>query len=197
MSSGAGSDYYDAHSDEYHMRTFHLDPSEFLKPLLARLAPGASLLDVGCSSGRDLCWFRDRGLTVMGFEGSGRLAVLARKNAECTVIEGDFTTYDFSSLEVDAIILVAALVHVPRGALEGVLKRISSALRRGGHILITMKEGDVAFTDRERRTFSLWRDEELRPVFDRLGLSVCDFCRRDSKLGTGEIWLEYVVRKGQ
>jgi len=193
MSSGAGSDYYDLNSDTYHERTFHLDPADFLKPLLDRLIPGAMVLDVGCSSGRDLCWFRDRGFTVMGFESSGRLAALARKNVGCAVTEGDFTTYDFSSLEADAVLLVAALVHLPHEEMEGALGRISMALRKGGHILITLKEGDGAFTDREGRTFHLWRDEEARSVFDRLGLSVCGFCRRDSKLGTGEVWLEYVL----
>ncbi len=192
--SGAACDFYDTHSGEYHERTFHIDPGDFLTPLMTRLSPGALVLDVGCSSGRDLCWFKKRGFKVMGFEGSPRLAELARKNAECTVIEDDFTSFDFSGLRADAILLIAALVHLPQGGLSCVLENISRALKRGGHILLTMKEGVGEVTDEEKRTFYLWHDEELSPIFERLGFSIRDFSRRESKLGTGEVWLEYVLQ---
>jgi len=191
--SEAAFGFYDTHSELYHERTFHLDPGDFLTPLMAKLSPGALILDVGCSSGRDLCWFKDRGFAVMGFEGSPCLAEMARINAECAVLEGDFTAFDFSGLSVDAIMLVGALVHLPHGSFESVLKSISMALRRGGHMLITMKEGEGAVTDKEERTFYLWSDKELKPLFERMGFSVCHYSRRESKLGTGEVWLEYML----
>lgn len=192
--SQAAFDFYDTHSELYHERTFHLDPGDFLTPLMAKLSPGSLVLDVGCSSGRDLRWFKDRGYPVMGFEGSPCLAEMARINAECTVLEGDFTTFDFSGLSVDAILLIAALVHLPHGFFESVLRRISRALRKGGYLLITMKEGEGSFTDKEDRTFYLWNDDKLKPLFDKTGFYVCHYSRNKSKLGTGEVWLEYVLQ---
>jgi SAM-dependent methyltransferase len=106
-------DYYQKNFKEYHKKTFNIDPSSFLLPLSEKLSPGTCILDIGCGSGRDLLWFRQRGFEVLGFERSHGLACLARKNVGCEVIEGNFRTYDFSRLSVDAIMLVGALVHLP------------------------------------------------------------------------------------
>ncbi len=43
------------------------------------------------------------------------------------------------------------------------------------------------------RTFSLWQDEALRAVFAGLEFRVLDFQRDESRLGTGEVWLGYVL----
>ena len=57
---------------------------------------------MACGSGRDLLLMKKRGFDVIGFDRSPALAELARGNAACEVIEGDFETYDFSSMRVDA-----------------------------------------------------------------------------------------------
>ncbi|MBU0698117.1 MAG: class I SAM-dependent methyltransferase, partial [Proteobacteria bacterium] len=101
-------DYYQENYQAYHEKTFSIDPSSFLDPLAARLSPEAFILDAGCGSGRDLFWFKQRGFEVIGLERSPGLAQLARENAGCEVIEDDFETYDFSFMEVDAILLAGA-----------------------------------------------------------------------------------------
>jgi len=42
-------------------------------------------------------------------------------------------------------------------------------------MLITMKEGQNTTEDAGDRGFYLWRDEDLRIVFERLNLTVVDF----------------------
>ncbi len=74
---------------------------------------------MGCGSGRDLLWLKERGFKVMGFERSEGLAELARKNSGCEVIEGDFETFDFSPLSFDAVIASGSLVHVPHEKTSG------------------------------------------------------------------------------
>ena len=74
-------DYYQQHFLEYNRQTFNMDPASFLEPLAEQLAPGARILDVGCGSGRDLLWFKNRGFDVVGLERSPGLAGLARKNS--------------------------------------------------------------------------------------------------------------------
>ena len=96
-------DFYSENYKLYHERTFSIDPSLFLEPLIKVLPRGAYILDVGCGSGRDLLWLKERGFKVMGFERSEGLAELARKNSGCEVIEGDFETFDFSLLSFDAV----------------------------------------------------------------------------------------------
>jgi SAM-dependent methyltransferase len=81
-----------------------------LLPLAGRLKAGASVLDVGCGSGRDLLWLKSRGFAATGFERSPALAEMARKHARCTVIEGDFARHDFSAFRADVMALDLLLI---------------------------------------------------------------------------------------
>lgn len=188
-------DYYQKNYKLYHEKTFAVDPSDFLKPLAERLIAGATVLDVGCGSGRDLLWMKNKGFKVIGLDRVSGLVKLARQNAKCEVIEGDFATYDFSAISADAIMLIGALVHIPYERFSEIFQKIIRSLSDFGKILITLKEGTGARTDEEGRTFYLWQDQQARVVFDSHGYSVCDFSRSSSKTGSGEIWLGYVLEK--
>ncbi len=66
---------------------------------------------------------------------------MARKHSGCPVLEGDFENYDFYGMSVDAIVLVVALVNVPQVRFRKVFSNILQALKPGGHVLITLKQG--------------------------------------------------------
>ncbi|MGD2028409.1 MAG: class I SAM-dependent methyltransferase [Desulfobacterales bacterium] len=189
------SNYYEKNYKAYHEKTFSIDPSSFLSPLAQRLPADAFVLDVGCGSGRDLLWMKKRGFDVIGFERSPSLAELARDNVGCEVIEGDFETYDFSSILVDAIMLVGALVHVPHERFSKVFENITSAISDNGSVLITLKEGSGDLTDSYGRVFYLWEDPKARELFDTLGFKVCNFSTSVSKTGSGDLWMSYVLDK--
>jgi len=188
-------DYYQKNYKAYHEKTFSIDPSSFLAPLAQRLPAEAFILDVGCGSGRDLLWTKKRGFDVIGFERSGGLAELARDNAGCEVMEGDFETYDFNSILVDAIMLVGALVHVPHEGFSKVFENITSAIPENGSVLITLKEGSGDLKDPDGRIFYLWEDPKARELFDSLGFKACDFSTSVSKTGSDDFWLSYVLEK--
>ena len=99
---------------------------------------------------------------MIGFERAKGLAELARENAECRIIGGDFETYDFSNLQVDAIVLVGALVHVPYEKFKIVFKNITYGLSESGRVLITLKQGEGTFADEYGRVFSCGRMNEAR-----------------------------------
>ncbi|MBN1931940.1 MAG: class I SAM-dependent methyltransferase [Desulfobacterales bacterium] len=188
-------DYYQSHFHEYHDQTFNVDPSSFLEPLANQLEPGASVLDVGCASGRDLLWFKNRGFKVSGIERAPELARLARQNAGCEVIESDFEHFDFSGFQVDAIVLVGAMVHVPHEKMEQVLSSIFTALRCGGFVLLTLKEGEHMKTSQDGRIFYLWNQSDLENIFKRLGFVIVELSRQVSKIRQEDVWLGYVLRK--
>lgn len=188
-------DYYRENHEKYFERTFNIDPSSFLSPLSAKLAPGAFILDVGCGSGRDLLWLKNHGFQVMGFERSPELAELARKSTGCDVLDGDFISYDFSSIRADAVILIGALVHIPHAYFAPVLRNIAAALKDNGLMLITAKEGTGVRESADGRIFSLFQDRDLKAIFAPLDFQLLDFSRNASKTGSGEIWLRYLVQK--
>jgi SAM-dependent methyltransferase len=188
-------DFYQKKYKAYHEKTFSIDPSSFLEPLVKKLPAEAFILDVGCGSGRDLLWIKKQGFEGIGFERSPGLAQLARKNVGCEVIDGDFETYDFSLFLVDAIILVGALVHIPYERFSKVFENITSAISKHGIILITLKEGSEVRTDSDGRTFYLWQDEKVRRVFDTLGFTVYDVSKSVSKTGSNDVWMSYILDK--
>jgi SAM-dependent methyltransferase len=188
-------DYYQIRYKAYHKKTFLVDPESFLAPLAARLKPGATVLDVGCGSGRDLLWLKNRGFEVTGFERSVPLARLAKETTGGRIVVADFETYDFSRLSMDAILMVGALVHLPGNRVPAVLNSIASALKANGKMLLTLKKGAGPATDPHGRVFTLWRDNDLRKMFERLELDVVDFFQQSSNTGSGEIWLGYVLEK--
>jgi SAM-dependent methyltransferase len=191
------SNYYQKNYKAYHEKTFSIDPTSFLAPLAQRLPAEAFILDVGCGSGRDLLWMKRKGFEVIGFERSSGLAELARDNAACEVMEGDFETYDFSTILVDAIMLIGALVHVPHERFSDVFQNITSAIPENGSVLITLKQGSGDRTDSDGRIFYLWDDQKTREVFDTLGFKVCDFSTSVSKTGSGDLWMSYVLDKSR
>jgi SAM-dependent methyltransferase len=188
-------DYYHKNFKAYFDKTVSIDPSAFLTDFSTRLTPGARVLDVGCGSGRDMRWLSGKGFEVTGFERSPGMADLAKKNAGCPVIMGDFETYDFASLAADGIILSGSLVHVPHGRLLSVIENVAAALIAPGHIFLSLKEGRGKRADKGNRVFYLWQDEDLRPLFKALGLLVVNFSPQASARGTGEVWLGYVLTK--
>jgi SAM-dependent methyltransferase len=188
-------DYYETNAAEYHASTVRIDPASFLEPLARHLTPGATILDVGCGSGRDMRWLRERGFRPAGLERSPSLAALARAHSVCPVIEADFETHDFSGLSFDALVLVGALVHVPHDRFEQLFENILQALVPGGHALLTLKEGRNLTETSHGRTFYLWQDPNLRSIFAALNLTVVDFSRDVSKVRDTDIWLGYVLQK--
>jgi len=188
-------DYYKENSKEYFERTFFLDPSSFLEAVAERLSSGAMVLDVGCGSGRDLLWFKNKGFEVIGFERSTGLAELAREHSGVEVIEGDFETYDFSFISVDAFISAGSLVHVQHERLADILKNIAQALENHGIFYVSLKQGEGTETDDLGRLFYYWKDDELREVFKNQDYEVVDFYQKQSTANSNDVWLSYILRK--
>ena len=192
----ADNDYYESNHEAYFEKTVQIDPTPFLKPFADRLPGGATILDVGCGSGRDMLWLKNKGFAVTGFERSPGLAGLAEERAGCRVIKGDFTEFDFSRLAFDALLLCGSLVHLPPEQLPVVLDNLLKALNTPGWIFLSLKAGRGQKVDRWNRIFYLWQTEALEEILAKSRLQVLDFFRSMSAAGTGEPWLGYVLASG-
>lgn len=188
------SNFYEDNHQQYFDSTVGIDPSVFLEPLAKRLKPKATILDIGCGSGRDLLWFARRGFQPTGFEQSPSLASLARNHANCPVIEGDFRLFNFSVLQFSALVFVGSLVHVSQKALPVILSACCQALVPEGLLLITLKEGEGTKRAADGRVFTLWSRLDIEKVFAASNLHIIDFSRQISKIRPDDIWLGYMLR---
>ena len=188
-------DYYGIHAGDYHDKTFAVDTSIFLSPFVQLLPPQSRILDIGCGSGRDLLWLKQRGFEPTGFERSVSLAKLARRHSGCPVIEGDLETFDFSMGSWNVVMLVGSLVHIPHVLFLSTIQKILSGFSSPCVLLLTMKEGDGRIQCADGRTFYLWNDAALRDIFFGLNLELASFFRNASAIGSNESWLGYVLKK--
>ena len=188
-------DYYQKHYKTYCRKTFSIDPSSFLEPLRKHLEPGCSILDIGCGSGRDMLWLRNKGFSVSGFERSTGLAALARQNTGNNVIEGDFETFDFSDMPSNAILFAGSLVHVSHEKLPQVFVQATAGLKPGGKVLLSLKQGKGTGTDELGRTFYYWQESDLEALFQQFRFSILEFGRQVSNVNARDISLGYVLEK--
>ena len=189
------SDYYEIHAGDYHNKTFAADPSIFLSPFVQLLPAQPRILDIGCGSGRDLLWLKQRGFEPTGFERSASMAKLARNQSGCPVIEGDLETFDFSAGSWNAVMLVGSLVHIPHERFFFTIRKTLSGFSSPCVVLLTMKEGDGKIHCADGRTFYLWNDAVLGEIFAGLNLEMMTFFRNVSAIGSKESWIGYVLKK--
>ncbi len=188
-------DYYHRAYERYFHDTVHVDPSPYLDPVVPHLVPGGEVWDVGCGSGRDLKWLKERGFNAVGMERSRGLARLAEAHSGCRVILGDFNTFTFSRVAVDGIFLTGALVHVPWEALAPLLNHIGSGVKPGGILFVSLKQGHGIREDKQGRRFYLWQEAALKEIFHGMPFKLIYTSNNSSVLETGEHWLAHALKK--
>lgn len=194
-------DYYEKEHEAYFIKTVSVDPAPFLETFIQIAPKGATVWDIGCGSGRDLRWLKERGFHAVGLERSSGLARLARRYSGCEVIEADFESFDFSGINADGMLMTAALVHLHWDKFEIVLREIIRGVKPDGIVYISLKKGDRAekrlpLTDSDsRRVFYMWQPVDLEKIFHAANLEVILSSETASLINTGEIWLGYFMRR--
>jgi 2-polyprenyl-3-methyl-5-hydroxy-6-metoxy-1,4-benzoquinol methylase len=112
---------------------------------------GKRVLDLGCGFGRDVAEMRRRGADAHGVDASEALLAEARRRYG----DGLWHCADILTLEqppvenIDILWSYALLVHVPRAAMPGLLRRWAGWLKPGGRMILFSKagEGEKVYTN--------------------------------------------------
>jgi len=174
--------YYEENAERFFNETVDVDLSDIRKRFLARLPGQADILDAGCGSGRDALAFSHLGHRVTAFDASPEMAALASRHLGRPVKVMRFEDVVFEEA-FDGVWACASLLHLPSAALPDALARLTRALRVGGTLYMSFKEGagermkgGRLFTDVEpdglRRLLAavpglgepeIWRTADARP----------------------------------
>lgn len=124
-----------------------------LDAFLAALSTGASILELGCGSGRDSAAMIARGFDVLPTDGIAEMASEASSRLSISVPVLRFEDIDMVSA-FDGIWANACLLHVQRSELGGILQKIHTALRPGGVFHASFKAGETEGHDTLGRFFN-------------------------------------------
>jgi SAM-dependent methyltransferase len=195
---------YDRIAEDWH--NDHVDDDWWLEEtdrLIARLAPGASVLDVGCGSGLKSKYFLDRGFKVIGIDISESLLAIARRLAP----GGDYRLLSMEELDqvpetFDLVFAQASLLHIPKREAAAVVAKMAERTKQSGFVYVAVKETKPGQPDESmlkesdygyeyERFFSYFTQEEIEGYMEAAGLAVISA----AKSGNKTIWIQVVGQK--
>lgn len=187
--------FYTTRAPHYTL-SFASTHSRQLDAFLARLDPGARVLELGCGGGQDSAHMRKRGFDVDATDGVP--AMVAKANERFSL---DARLMRFDELEAhehyDGIWAHACLLHCPRKALPDVLERIHRALRPGGWHFASYKLGNGEGRDLLGRLHNFPTAGWLRTVYEEAEFEKFDeaiYAGKGSD-GTQRDWIDLTMRK--
>jgi SAM-dependent methyltransferase len=180
-------------------------PSAPLRDRVERLAAGIGaggrVLEIGSGGGRDAVLMEEAGLRVRRTDVTpGFVALLRDQGHEADLL--DPLTDDLRSPEgpYDGVWANASLLHVARPDLPTVLARVAGVTRRGGLLLLSVKEGvgegwSTHGSVRGPRHFTYWQAGPLRDAVTGAGWTDVGVARSDDD-GDAPAWLEVTAVRG-
>lgn len=161
------------------------DPDKFREAL----GGGALVADIGCGPGHQTEHLRRLGLRAYGFDLS---LEMLRALGVPDVAQADMRALPIRTGALDGVWCSAALLHIPRAMVPGVLEEFHRVLRPGGRLGLTIAEGEgegweqVPYReDDQRRYFVYHSAEAIVKALTQAGFSVT--C--DSRTSTHRNWL--------
>lgn len=159
--------FYDQKGHDYFRQTIDVDMTTIYRRFLKYLKPGAKILDAGSGSGRDTRAFLSLGYAVEAFDASRTLAGLSSKLTGVQTQVLRFQEFRCHQ-KYDGIWCCAALLHVPRSALEDATSRLIEALKPGGVMYASFKLGDTDRIGDDGRRFTDIDEDNLAKMVVRI-----------------------------
>lgn len=167
--------YYDEHADSYANRTQYLDLSALYKPFRAVVRKWGRILDAGCGVGRDTRYFIEHGYSVVSFDASRGMVHKCQEYPHAFCLNISFDEVVFKE-EFDGVWCCASLIHLKTTRAVEAVKRLTTALKSGGVMFLSVKFGSGSDTSDGR--FFQYYDE----------IAVEELYKSDSRLELLTIW---------
>lgn len=124
----------------------------YLNKLLSHLSPNqqdgpCSILELGCGAGVPCTQVlaAHKNLNVTGNDISSAQIALARERLPDSVklVEGDMMGLEFGDAELDAVVGMYSIIHLPREEQVELLKRVFEWLKGGGLVLVNFAKEEI------------------------------------------------------
>jgi predicted adenylyl cyclase CyaB len=128
------------------------------------LLKGKNILDLGCGAGDHSQYFIQQGLDVTAIDLSEKMVELC-KNKGLNAQIMDIENLQFPDNSFDGIWAVTSLLHIEKGKLAPVIKKLHKIIKPEGLIFVCMKEGVGSEVLPDGRFFEYWQEEQLKEHF--------------------------------
>lgn len=161
--------YYAENAAQYAVDSLKLHVSPHLDYFQSRLPPHPRVLELGCGAGRDTAEMIRRGFDVFPTDGSPAMAREAEARLNRPVKVMLFDELDLVDA-FDGVWAHAALLHAPREALPGIIRRIHAALHSGGLLYASFKSGEAGGRDVFGRYYNYPSRDVMMDIFQSNGI---------------------------
>lgn len=189
-------DYYNKTAQDFVEDTVSANLTAIYQRFFDYLPKSATILDLGCGSGRDAKAFEEAGYMVTAVDGAEECCKLAE-----TLIGRPVNCLMFDQLEdervFDGIWACASLLHVPFDELPKIFERIAKALKSNGILYASFKYGTFEGM-RGGRFFTDLTEERLEKLMEKVeGLQIVETFVTEDVRGNLEDknWLNIIGKK--
>ena len=188
-------EYYDKNAVEYFERTVDINMQGWWDLFTEQLSEGASILDLGCGSGRDSAYFISCGYDVTAMDASEEMCDLASIHIGQDVLHLSFAEMDFNQV-FDGIWACASLLHVPSSEIDSILAKVINSLKINGILFLSFHYGEYE-GERDGRYFTDYRIKTLKELINRYEmLEIIEMDKdKDSQEGNETEWIYALVRR--
>ncbi len=173
---------YQVTSNQFADNVAGLAPIASIEKFLKLMPSNASIIDIGCGSGRDAKLFTEMGASVLGIDFSKNLVDIAQQTAPLASFQlMDIEAMDFSASSFNGVWAACSLGHISKNTLPMVFNKIHAILKDEGIFYLTLKEGrgevleqDVRYEGNIKKFVAYYQAEELEEVLQTAQFKILD-----------------------
>lgn len=189
-------EYYSKYANIYFENTVDINMEVVLDKFIELLPEGATVLDLGCGSGRDSFYLIEKGFDVTALDGSKQLCELAEIHIGQDVLNMRFEDIDFENV-FDGIWACASLFHIKAKDIDAIMDKIIRSLKMDGILYMSFKYGDFSGI-RNERYFEDYDTRALKEIISRHEeLEILDLWKSsDIRIEMdNDMWIHVIVKK--
>ncbi|HLD31771.1 MAG TPA: class I SAM-dependent methyltransferase [Patescibacteria group bacterium] len=168
---------YEQTAANYHKTHFDINEIKDIADFFIQNLKGQKILDIGCGPGRDVKYFAEQNLKVIGIDLTANFVKIASQNvSNAKFIQTDMRKLDFQDSSFDGIWACASFFHIPKKDAKNALLGFRRVLKSSGLMFISIKagtgEGSIQKEEDGGRTkfYALYTEDEFKNLIES-----CDF----------------------
>ncbi len=163
------------------------------------IAPRNGLcLDLGCGTGRDLAWFEQAGLNLLGADLSSGMLSQARQISTRPLVQMNMLNLGFADRVFSGVWCNAALLHLPKTQAPQALQEVRRILQADGVLDLAVQAGDGEGFEANpyeagqgERFYARYQMDEMTQMLTAQGFVILG----TEKVLSHKAWLRFVARR--